>query len=142
MLKIKITFDSIGIHNINYDVQKYQIVLTKTFIIPLSNKQEKKTEPIFFSLPEIEEESYSSNNLGFHFSLEMSQLAGGWRQTELETEKFETERDGGPWSQMTWLLQTSDCLMLHHQACHCSALFCIFQPLQWWWWPGWYLVRQ
>ena len=48
MLKIKITFDSIGIHNINYDVQKYQIVLTKTFIIPLSNKQEKKTEPIFF----------------------------------------------------------------------------------------------
>ena len=48
MLKIKITFDSIGIHNINYDVQKYQIVLTKTFIIPLSNKQEQKTEPIFY----------------------------------------------------------------------------------------------
>ena len=113
--------------------QKHSLYLYQT------SRNRKRNQ--FFTLPEIEEESYSSNNLGFHFSLEMSQLAGGWRQTELETEKFETERDGGPWSQMTWLLQTSDCLMLHHQACHCSALFCIFQPLQWWW-PGWYLVRQ
>ena len=29
MLKIKITFDSIGIQNINYEAEKWKIVLTK-----------------------------------------------------------------------------------------------------------------
>ena len=52
MLKIKITFDSIGIQNINYDAKKYKIVLTKTFIIPFIKQAGTENGTNFFPQPD------------------------------------------------------------------------------------------